>query len=361
MRYVVIFLIFSLVFLNISYELTNSLSLTFVGDIFIQRQILNSYYDPKNKKYIFPEKIFEDIKEEIKGDISSVVLDTVIAGNIYEPSSYPLYNAPCEILDVIKNIGFNLIITANNHCLDKGERGLLESIKNIKERNLLYLGTNLSPNPTERVLIIEKNGIKLGILAYTYGTNGIYPPKGKEYLVNYIDEEKIKRDIDLLKEEKVEFIVTYLHWGEEYREKPTDYQRNLAKRLINLGVDFIVGSHPHSVGIFEKIKDKYCFYSLGNFFADQYLLALSKTKFGLITRINLFKIREKIDYKIEVVPIFIYRRLEKGKYKYKIIKTKNIYNYKDIKREDILYYEGLIKLLRSNIRWEKEQEVSLKL
>ncbi len=324
----------------------NRVTLVFCGDVFLQKQILNSYYDPKSKKYIFPEEIFEDIKEEIKGDLSCVVLDTVIAGNIFKPSSYPLYNAPVEILDILKKVGFSLIITANNHCLDKGERGIIGSIKNIKKKNLFYLGTNLSNNPEERVFIFEKDGIKLGILAYTYGTNGIYLPKEKEYMVNYINSEKIIKDITFLKSKGVNFIILYLHWGEEYREKPTDYQKLLAQKLINLGVDFIWGSHPHCVGIIEKISDKYCFYSLGNFLADQYGLNISKTKFGLILRIVLFKIIEKIDYKIQVIPIFIYRRIEGGKYKYKIIKADNIYGYRDIKKEDLLYYEDLKRLLR---------------
>ncbi|MEN2984926.1 MAG: CapA family protein [Dictyoglomaceae bacterium] len=329
------------------------ISLTFSGDIFLQRQILSSYYHTKSKTYVFSEDIFENIKEEIKGDLSCVVLDTVIAGNIFTPSSYPLYNSPAEILDTLKKMGFNLIITANNHCLDKGERGLLESIKNIKKRNLLYLGTNLSPDPHERVMIFEKNGIKVGILAYTYGTNGNYLPKHKEYMVNYINLEKISEDINFLKNQKTNFIIIYLHWGEEYIEKPKEYQRIMAKKLINLGVDMIIGSHSHCIGSIEKINDKYCFYSLGNFFADQYGLNISKTKFGLILRINLFKIKERLSYKIEVIPIFIHRWREKGKYKYKIIKAGNIYKYKDIDKKDFLYYESLKKLLR-NIKWEKE-------
>ncbi|MCX7845423.1 MAG: CapA family protein [Dictyoglomaceae bacterium] len=340
--------------------MTNNISIVFSGDIFLQRQILNSYYDVKSKKYLFPEEIFKDIKDEIKGDLSCVVLDTVIAGNIFTPSSYPLYNAPCEILDIIKNLGYNLVITANNHCLDKGERGLLESIKNIKKRNLLYLGTNLSPDPHERILIFDKNGIKAGILAYTYGTNGIHPSKNKEYIVNYINLEKISKDIHFLKNQKVDSIIVYLHWGEEYREKPAEYQRELAKKLINLGVDFIVGSHSHCIGTIEKINNTYCFYSLGNFFADQYGLNMSKTKFGLILRINLFKIREKMNYKLEVIPIFIYRKMERGNYKYKIIKAINIYKYRNIKKEDFLYYEGLKKLLGST-KWEKDQELYIKL
>lgn len=338
----------------------NSISLVFSGDIFLQRQILNSYYDSKNKKYVFSEKIFENIKEEIKGDFSFVVLDTVIAGNIFKPSSYPIYNAPCEILDILKNIGFNLIITATNHCFDKGEKGIIESIKNIKKKNLLHIGTNLTSNPLERVLIIEKRGINLGILAYTYGTNGLNPQKGKEYMINYLNYKKIKDDINFLKSKKTEFIILYLHWGEEYKENPNKYQRNLTRELMNLGVDMIVGSHPHCVGIIEKVNNKYCFYSLGNFFADQYGLNMSKTKFGLILKINLFKILEKIDYKIEVIPIFIYRWIEGGIYKYKIIKASNIYNYKNVKKEDYLYYESLKKLLGGR-KWEKEQELYLKL
>lgn len=323
----------------------NILSLSFVGDLFLQRQLFNSYYEHKENKYYFPEKIFTDINEYVNKDFSFIVIDTPVASNISPPSGYPLYNAPVEILDTLKKIGFNVMITSGNHSLDKGEKGLIETIKNIKRRGLFYVGTNLSKD--EKFLILEKNHIKIGVLAYTFSTNGIPLPKGKEYLVNLIDKSIIKKDIQIIKN-LCDFIIVYLHWGNiEYIDEVEEDQKNLAKGIIDWGADIIIGSHPHAIKPFEKINNKLCFYSLGNFFADQYGLKIPEVKFGLILNLTISKFNKKvhiIDYK--TIPVFIWRQSLNKKYEYKVIKAEKVTNLSNIEIKDKLYYNKVRTLLR---------------
>lgn len=327
-------------------HIPSTLSLSFVGDLFLQRQIFNSYYDPKENKYHFPEKIFEDIKDYINKDFSFIVIDTPIASNIFPPSGYPLYNAPVEILDTLKKVGFNVMITSGNHTLDKGERGLIETIENIRKRNLLWVGTNLREK--EKFLILEKNNIKIGVLAYSFSTNGIPLPRGKEYLVNLINKTIIKKDIHEIKR-LCDFTIVYLHWGNiEYLEKIEDDQRNLAREIIEWGADIIIGSHPHTIKPFELINNRWCFYSLGNFFADQYGLKRPEVKFGFILNLTLSKHNKKvylIDYK--TIPIFIWRKYLNKNFEYKILRAEEAMKLPDVEIKDKMYYNKVRTLFKN--------------
>jgi len=329
-------------------EEKRAVTLSFVGDVFIQESIYNSYYDFKRKRYTFSEDIFNDILEFLKKDFSFIVIDTPVASNIYSPSGYPLYNAPVEILDIFKKVGFNIMITSGNHSLDKGEKGVLETINNIKKRGLFYVGTNQSYEESKKYLILEKNNIRIGILAYTFSTNGIQMPRGKEYLINMIDEKRIKRDLEIIKTIS-DFVIVYLHWGDiEYSDSIENKQRVLANKIINWGADLIVGSHPHSIKPYENINGKWCFYSIGNFFTDQYRLKKPQAKFGLILNFSLIKINGKIFMKDnKVIPIFILREKLKDKYRYKIIRAEKIKELQNI-IEDKLYYDRLKKLIFGN-------------
>lgn len=326
-------------------ENTNSITLSFVGDLFLQKHLSNSYYNPKTNNYYFPERIFTDIKDYVNKDFSFIVLDTPIT-TLYPPSGYPLYNSPVEILDTLKKIGFNVMITAGNHALDKGEKGLIETIENIRKRNLLYVGTNAKKEDREKYLILKKNGIKVGILAYTFSTNGIPLPKGKEFLVNLIDLSIIKNDLKNIKD-LCDFIIVYLHWGNiEYLDTIEKSQRRLAKEITNWGADIIVGSHPHVIKAYENINGKWCFYSLGNFFTDQYGLNRPEVKYGYILIITLSKFNKRVyltDKKI--IPTFILRERRKNKFDYKILKAEEVKNLPNIEIKDKIYYERLQSLL----------------
>uniref|UniRef100_A0A7C3MQC2 CapA family protein n=1 Tax=Dictyoglomus thermophilum TaxID=14 RepID=A0A7C3MQC2_DICTH len=325
-----------------------NLSLAFAGDLFLQKHLSNSYYDPSSKKYYFPPDIFEEIEEYIRKDFSSIVIDTPIASNIFQVSGYPLFNAPVEILDLLKKSGFNIMILSTNHIFDKGEIGLTATIENIKKRGLYYVGAYTSEEDSKNFLVLSKNGIKVGILAYTFSINGFSLPKNKEYMVNLINEDKIKEDIRKIKN-LVDFTIIYLHWGYiEYSEKLESYQKSLAKKIISWGGDLIVGSHPHSVRPYEKINGKWCFYSLGNFFTDQYGLNIPQVKFGLILNITLNKYKNKtFIIRKEIIPIFISKTTKdkNNPHRYKVIKAEKITNLTYVESDSKIYLKKVLNYI----------------
>ncbi len=346
----IIFIFILITFLIELYSQESSLktiSLSFVGDLFLQRQLFNSYYDPQRRTYYFPEEIFEDIREYINKDFSFIVIDTPIATNLYPPSGYPLYNAPIEILDPLKRVGFNIMITSGNHSLDKGEGGLITTIENIRKRDLYYVGTNSTKEESKKYLILEKNNIKIGVLAYTFSTNGIPLPKGKKYLVNLIDREKIKKDLDKIKN-LCDFKIVYLHWGNiEYLDEVEGWQKRLAREIINHGADLIVGSHPHAIKTYENIAGKWCFYALGNFFTDQYGVYRPEVKYGYILNLYLSKYKDRVSIiKKDIIPIFIWRKNLGGKYEYKILKAEKVKHLSNIDIKDKMYFERVKKILK---------------
>lgn len=166
-----------------------------VGDILMHMSVIRSGYNPKKKVYNF-KNIFKQVKPIVStGDWAIANLETTVAGSKLGYSGYPLFNAPAQIVDAAKWAGFNVLTTANNHTLDKGEKGLINTIKNIRARGVVPVGTATSPQEASKILIIKKKNISMAIMAYTYGTNGIPIPRGKNYLVSLIDEDKILKDI----------------------------------------------------------------------------------------------------------------------------------------------------------------------
>lgn len=164
--------------------------------------------------------------------------------------------------------GFNLVSLANNHTLDRGEQAILNSCEYWKEKDVYYAGSYCSEEDRDRVKVYEKNGIKYALLSYTTHTNGISLPSGKTYYANIYNQDKVKEDVEKYRD-KVDLLMVAMHWGEEYTHTPTSAQRNQAKYLASLGVDIIIGTHPHVVQPIEKIDDTLVIYSLGNFLSSQ--------------------------------------------------------------------------------------------
>jgi poly-gamma-glutamate capsule biosynthesis protein CapA/YwtB (metallophosphatase superfamily) len=203
-------------------------------------------------------------------------LETVTAGVSRRYSGYPFFNTPDEYITALKNAGFNLLTTANNHSLDKGETGLLRTIEQLKENNLHYNGTFNSQRDRDSIRIFDIKGIKIAFLAYTYGTNGIPIPKGKSYLINMIDFNLIESDIKTAKENGAEAVLVHYHFGQEYKREPDAYQKEVVDKTISFGADIIIGGHPHVIQPVDYFKTKsgkldsgFVAYSLGNFISNQ--------------------------------------------------------------------------------------------
>jgi len=203
-------------------------------------------------------------------------LETVTAGESKGYSGYPFFNCPDEYITALYNAGFNLITTSNNHSLDQGEAGLLRTINVLKKNHLLYNGTFNSQRDRDSVRIINIKGIKIAFLAYTYGTNGIPVPEGKTYLINLIDFDLIKSDIEKAKKIGAEVVIVHYHFGEEYKREPVAYQKEVVSKTISFGADIIIGGHPHVIEPFNyfktsntKLDTGFVAYSMGNFISNQ--------------------------------------------------------------------------------------------
>jgi len=219
--------------------------------------------------------MYENVRELIESaDIAFVNQEAPLAGNIAEVSGYPNFNSPQEAGRDLVEIGFDVINQANNHSMDKGKKAVMATVDFWKNRDdSVMLGMYGDEDDRSTFRIVEKNGIKIGFLSYTYGTNGIPIPKDTPYLIPLIDKDVIKADIEGI-EDKCDALAVSMHWGVEYQLKQNGTQEELAEFLCSLGVDLIIGHHPHVIQPAAWIESEngnraFCVYSLGNFISSQ--------------------------------------------------------------------------------------------
>ncbi len=254
---------------------TITIKLSFVGDIMCHTpQIEYAKIGSDSFDFLPTFKMVQQYLSD--SDLTFGNLETVLASKSKKYTGYPLFNSPDELLDALKFSGFDILFTSNNHTLDRGVKGVERTIKQIKNRNLINAGTYLTQNSRDSLLVVEKNGLKLGILSYTYGLNGNFLPKSKNYLVNVIDTNIIKKDLRAMTEKNVDLILVYYHFGDEYSRLPSKYQEEIVSKTFNYGADIIIGSHPHVIQPLRfveklngKLKKGFVAYSLGNFISNQ--------------------------------------------------------------------------------------------
>ena len=234
------------------------------------------YYsgDQGDGSYSF-DRMYERVSDEISSaDIAYLNQETICGGTQLGLQSYPTFNSPYEILDSVAAAGFDWISTSSNHSMDVGEEGILSQLSHLEELpQLIQTGTNESADEAKEYKVIEKNGVKIGLLSYTYGLNGFALPDGKEYLVNLIDEDRIREDMKALNQIS-DVQVVRMHWGVEYQFEENEEQRALAQLLSDEGADVIIGTHPHVLQPMEVLKgeegnETLVMYSLGNFVSAQ--------------------------------------------------------------------------------------------
>ncbi len=243
------------------------LKLLATGDGLIHSVIYRSYY--KNGVYDFSNAV-KYVKDIVKDyDITYYNQETPTGDDSIAYSGYPMFYTPSAYVDAMQDVGFNTVSLASNHSLDKGEKGVLNTIKYFKTTNMLYNGMNDSEEMRNNFTIKEKNNITYTMLSYTTKTNGLSTPKGKEYLLNTYDKEQVKKDIEAVRD-KVDVLIVAMHWGIEYINMPNDEEKEIAEYLSSLGVDIIIGNHPHILQPITKIGNTIVMYSLGNFISNQY-------------------------------------------------------------------------------------------
>lgn len=214
-------------------------------------------------------KMFVNLAPIIKQyDLAFYNQETILGGTELGLSSYPTFNSPQEFGDCMISLGFNLISLANNHTLDRGIKAIENSYQYWQDKPVLTAGSYISFEQRNTPQIRQKNGITYTMLAYTYGTNGIPIPKGKEYLVNVYTKEMLAEDIARVRD-KVDLLIVSMHWGDEYVFTPTKEQESFARYLAELGVDIVIGNHPHVIQPIERIGKTLVIYSLGNMISAQ--------------------------------------------------------------------------------------------
>ena len=310
-------------------------SLIMVGDALIHSNI---YLDAKNEDGGYDFKPMLEYTKPIieQYDLKYYNQETILGGKDLGLSSYPIFNSPTEVGDAFIDSGFNLVSLATNHTMDKGEEGVLRSLNywNSKE-NIVKAGQYSSFDDRGQERIYDINGIKYAFFSYTTWTNGLETPTGKEYLNNVYSNEKAQEDIEKVKG-KVDVILVAMHWGTEYSLGVDEKQTEIANYLSSLGVDIIIGSHPHVVEPVERIGKTLVIYSLGNYISDQ--IGIERLT-GLMLGVDITKIEENDTVEISVNNIradlvYTYSKYGRGFKLYPYSKLNNIIlpNYKE-------YYE----------------------
>ncbi len=250
--------------------LAPSITISAVGDIMAHQSNLNNAYNPKTKTYDF-SGFLEYVSPYLsKSDLTIGNFETVTAGPSSGYTSFPRFNTPDAIITALSNVGFDVLSTANNHCLDRGVNGLTRTIKKISENKMINVGSSIDGKNKYITKVI--NGIKVSILSYSYAFNGneaSLTSKQKSNYLSPINETQIKKDIAAVKAQGTDAVIVVIHWGTEYQRTPNTSQTSLSRKMLTWGADIILGSHPHVIQKSEIVKmngkNKFVIYSMGNF------------------------------------------------------------------------------------------------
>lgn len=267
---------------------TDSISLLFAGDLMQHMEQINAAQ--KENTYDYAE-CFREVQDEIgSADIAIGNLEVTLAGKPY--AGYPSFSAPDNFLFSIKQAGFDVLATANNHCLDRGTRGMIRTNNLLDSLHIFRVGAYCDSAERRSIypLLLEKKGFRIAFLNYTESTNGIsakYPT-----VVNYMDKSVVKADIEKAKSLSPDLIIAFMHWGVEYESQPGKKQKEWADWLLNQGVSHVIGSHPHVVQPMELRVDSttqsqhLIVYSLGNFISN---MSQRGTDGGLMLHLTFVK------------------------------------------------------------------------
>lgn len=246
------------------------LSLMMVGDDLLHLPVSNSGRQPDGS-YNY-NHLFKHIRKDVKrADLSMINQEVLLAGSQYGISGYPCFNGRYEVGDAIVKAGFRLVLHATNHSMDRGAAGVKSCLERWEKKHpkVIVTGMYNSQKDQNRITCYKKNGICVAILNYTYGTNGIPLPSDMPYAVNLLTRERVKKDVKKARK-KADFIIVCPHWGTEYNTGIDAMQKEWTKYFLKLGVDLVIGTHPHVIEPVQWKKDKkghrmLVYYSLGNY------------------------------------------------------------------------------------------------
>lgn len=343
-------------------NVSDKMSLLFIGDIMGHGPQILSAYDSETETYNY-DTVFYYIKNVLsEPDFTIANLEVTLAGPPYK--GYPQFSSPDALALAGKKAGTDVFVTANNHCCDRGLQGINRTIEVLDTLKILHCGTfkNLAERQSNNLIVLEKNQIKVGLLNYTYGTNGI--PVPKPAVVNLIDRKLIKEDIEIAQKDSLDKLIVFLHFGTEYQSEPNTEQINLVNYLFNQGVDIVIGSHPHVIQKMVYLpadsvnKERFVAYSLGNFVSNQ---RKTQTDGGVMTRIVLKKENGKT--RIEehnYILTWVYKKKRTGDvYDYFILPAAEYEDKKDF-FSDSVDYEKMKLYIENSGQLLNKQNVDVK-
>ena len=275
---------------QIDYKPADTLSLLFIGDIMGHDEQILSAGNSDDSTYNYDD-VFQHVKDEIsEADITFANFEVTLGGPPYK--GYPAFSSPASLASACLNAGIDVLASANNHAADRGNNGILKTIFRLDSIGIPHTGTftDKAARDTLYPLFIKKNGFSLALLNYTYGTNGLRVPPPP--IVNLLERNIVTADIEKAKSLNPDAIILFLHWGTEYDTIPSKTQTEMADYFFSLGVDLIIGSHPHVLQRMEWTrndsikKDRIVVYSLGNFVSNQRTI---RRDGGAMVRIELIK------------------------------------------------------------------------
>ena len=277
---------------------TTRLSLLFAGDIMGHDSQVASAFDPDTKTYDY-HSCFDFMRPYLESaDIAIGNLELTLAGPPYK--GYPQFSSPDALAVTLKQVGFDVLVTANNHSVDRGKNGIQRTINVLDSLGIPHTGTFVDEvsRLNDYPMVITRNGFTLALLNYTYGTNGI--PVPRPGMVNLIDTTLIRADIQKAKQIDPDAIIAFLHWGNEYESLPAKTQTQLAEFCLAEGANLVIGSHPHVLQPMEwrKETDQLVVYSLGNFVSGQ---RKQYTDGGSMAYVELMKIRHRPDSVVTLI------------------------------------------------------------
>jgi poly-gamma-glutamate synthesis protein (capsule biosynthesis protein) len=300
---------------------TSFLRLLFAGDIMNHQGQTEAAFDPATGTYAY-DSCFAYIRYELaQADVCIANLEVTFGGKPY--TGYPQFSAPDELGTALKNAGVDCFVTANNHCYDRGGRGFRRTLAFLDSLGFEHTGTftDSASRAKNHPLFLERNGIRVALLNYTYGTNGIesIPPN----IVNIIERDLIAADLQKAREGKPDKIIACMHWGVEYETEPGLAEVELAEWMLREGADVIIGSHPHVLQPMERqqgidsAKTEIVVYSLGNFISN---MRIARTDGGALFGLTLKKYGERCDIINEGYCLtWVYVPVSSGKKRYFVL------------------------------------------
>lgn len=321
-------------------------SIGVTGDILIHNDVLKAALT-SDGNYDFNSMLSDVAPYYKKYNKMIANLEVTLGGAEKGYSSYPMFNTPDSIATALKNAGVDMVLTSNNHTYDTGTAGMKRTLQVLDSMGIEHTGTR-STDSGPRFMVSNINGIKVGMMCYTYETqsstagrkalNGILLSAEAGPLVNSFDYNKLsnfysdaQQSIAQMKQQGAEAIVFFMHWGNEYQLSPNSYQKKMAQKLCDLGVDVIVGGHPHVIQPFdtlvsEKGHETICIYSIGNALSNQRRELISSapnghTEDGMIFSFSFEKWSDGtvIVSDVNITPTWVELTRNNGKKVYRVI------------------------------------------